>query len=277
MRSGVRIQSPLETCAYLPQRASRMLYDYVLELQPAEYEVLLREGWRRFGRVVFRPNCPGCWACQSLRVRVREFQPDRSQRRTWRANAGKVRVEIGVPSLTREKLDLYDRHHSFRSETRGWMPQPAGDAAAYVNTFVRNPFPTQEWCYYLGQRLVGVGYVDRLPQALSAIYFFYDPDMRRLGLGTFNILQMIAYAAQAEIPYVYLGYYVAGCKSLAYKANFCPNEILYPDGAWRMFRTRRVADSPPLSLPMWQEKDAGSHSSCPQDDKESCQDQVQPA
>ena len=44
--------------------------------------------------------------------------------------------------------------------------------------FVENPFPTEEWCYYDGARLIAVGYVDQLAEGLSAIYFYYDPDER---------------------------------------------------------------------------------------------------
>jgi leucyl-tRNA---protein transferase len=38
------------------------------------------------------------------------------------------------------------------------------------------------------------------------------------------------------LPHLYLGYHVAGCRSLEYKANFRPNETLGVDGKWRTFR-----------------------------------------
>ena len=66
----------------------------------------------------------------------------------------------------------------------------------------------------VGERLVGVGYVDALPQGLSAIYFFYEPDERGRSLGTYNVLRILAGAATRQLPHVYLGYYVAGCRSL---------------------------------------------------------------
>ena len=102
-----------------------------------------------------------------------------------------------------------------------------------MDSFVNNPFPTLEFRYHLKDRLVGVGYVDDLPQGLSAIYCFYDPDERRRGLGTWNVLNIIDLAAARRIPHVYLGYYVEACPSLAYKARFRPNEIRSPDGVWR--------------------------------------------
>ena len=72
-------------------------------------------------------------------------------------------------------------------DEKGWPDHGPKDPADYADSFVDNPFPTEEWCYYLGDRLVGVGYVDVLPDGLSAIYFFYDPDERDRSLGTFNV------------------------------------------------------------------------------------------
>src|SRR5262249_24096764 len=157
------------------------------------------------------------------------------QRRACRANAGIVELHIGEPSVTRSKLRLYDRYHAFQSEARGWPSQPAKNAEEYANSFVNNPFRTEEWCYYLGDDLIGVGYVDDLPDGMSAIYFFYDPAERKRGLGTWNVLNVIRAAQHRSIPHVYLGYYVGNCPSMMYKARFVPNQVLGPDGSWRDF------------------------------------------
>jgi arginine-tRNA-protein transferase len=102
---------------------------------------------------------------------------------------------------------------------------------------VDNPFPTEEWCYYLRRQLVGVGYVDALPGGLSAIYFYYDPDHRNRSLGTWNVLCLVRECLVRKMPHLYLGYYVAGCPSLSYKASFLPNQLLTPDGRWQDFRS----------------------------------------
>jgi len=78
--------------------------------------------------------------------------------------------------------------------------------------------------------------VDALPEGLSAIYFYYDPRERNRSPGTFNVLSILREAAARGLPHVYLGYYVEGCRSLEYKARFCPNEVLGEDGVWRRFR-----------------------------------------
>jgi arginine-tRNA-protein transferase len=152
-------------------------------------------------------------------------------------NENNVTLKIGNPCLTKDRSDLYHAFHAFHAEFKGWPGAEGRDANDYIESFVENPFPTQEWCYYLHGKLIGVGYVDVVPGALSAIYFYYDPDERYRSPGTWNVLSLLEYAKAQSIPKLYLGYYVAGCRSMEYKAGFTPNEVLHPDGCWRLFRS----------------------------------------
>ena len=223
------------TCSYLPDRVSQMEYEIVGQLSPSEYLERMKAGWRRFGYSLFRPACPSCQMCRSVRVPVATFRPDRSQKRAWAVNESDVRLVVGTPVVTRAKLALYDTFHAFQTDAKGWPDHGAKDPADYIETFVENPFAAEEWCYYVGDRLVGVGYVDCLAEGLSAIYFFYDPDERHRSLGTFNVLSVIRVAADRGLPHVYLGYYVEGCRSLEYKGRFRPNEAIGADGVWGPF------------------------------------------
>jgi len=226
--SHTTLLSAPETCPYLPERVTQMRYEITVDLTPATYTARLDAGWRRFGPIVFRHECPSCQSCQSLRIPVRSFQPSAGQRRVWRKNADVVEIRLASPSTTAEKLDLFRRFHRHGHEYKGW---PA-DAGHDLSLFTINPFRTEEWTFFVGERLVAVGYVDALSEGLSAIYFFHDPHEARRSLGTFNILSMIEQARQRELKFVYLGYYVAGCRSLEYKARFLPNEVLNERGEW---------------------------------------------
>ena len=237
MHSLVTFSTPPHPCSYLAAESASLRYDIVGELTAEEYQIKLMEGWRRFGHSLFRPECPSCRKCISLRIPVDEFQPDRSQRRAWAANENEVRLEVGEPAVTREKLDLYDRFHTAQTDRIGWPSHAPKDPDDYIDSFVENPFPSEEWCYRLGDKLVGVGYVDRLPLGLSAIYFFHDPEERRRSLGTFNVLSTIRRAFQLNLPHVYLGYYVEGCRSLEYKSRFRPTQALQSDGSWKVHLT----------------------------------------
>ena len=174
MESLFRYTAPASTCGYLPDQRWSLEYEMVANLAPAEFEERLEEGWRRFGAMMFHPKCPACRACQSLRVAVAKFAPSRSQRRAWRMNDGVLEVRVGAPSVTRAKLNLYDRFHAFQQGAKGWPEHPPKDVDSYRESYVHNPPFTEEWCYYLQGRLVGVGYADNLPNSMSAIYFFYD-------------------------------------------------------------------------------------------------------
>jgi len=235
MESLFRYVAPPSSCGYLPDQLWSLEYEMVASLTAAEYLGRMLAGWRRFGGMLFRPRCQGCQACRSLRVDVARFRPNRSQRRVARANEGRVELRIGRPSVSRAKLELYDRYHAFQTDLKGWPLHPAKDAASYRESFVHNPAFTEEWCYHVDGRLAGVGYVDDVVGGLSAIYFFYDPEQRARGLGTWNVLTLLAEAARRGRPYAYLGYYVPDCRSLAYKASFRPNQVLGPDGQWHDF------------------------------------------
>ena len=233
METKLRWADPPDRCDHGLDHICRREYLCVTAVDPDEYMAYMLAGWRRFGHMLFRRSCSGPGACRSLRVDVARFHADRSQRRTHKANDGAVRLSIGTPKVTREKVALFDRFHVDRSERRGWPPHDPGDAEDYASSFVSNPFPTQEWCYFLGEVLVGVGYVDVLAGGLSAIYFTHDPRCRDRSLGTWNVLSLLDRASALGLPHVYLGYFAEGCASLRYKGRFRPNQCLDPDGVWR--------------------------------------------
>ncbi len=232
MESLFQYVAPPSPCGYLPDQWWSLEYEMMGAMSAAEYQERLLAGWRRFGSMVFRPRCPACTACRSLRVLVERFRPNRSQRRAWNTNAGHVALHIGRPTVSPARLRLYDHYHAFQTTAKGWPEHPAKDADSYIHSFVDNPFHTEEWCFVLNGNLVGVGYVDVLPRAMSAIYFFYDPAVRQRSLGTWNVLCLIDECRARGLPHLYLGYYVAGCPSLAYKARFGPNQIRTTEGKW---------------------------------------------
>jgi arginine-tRNA-protein transferase len=243
MESLFRYIAPPSQCGYLPSERWSLEYEMVADLTAPEYAERLEAGWRRFGAMMFRPQCPECQACRSLRVDVARYHPNRSQRRAWKANVDDIEVRVGPPVASREKLRLYDRFHAFQTDAKGWPEHPPKDVSSYRESFVHNPAFTEEWCYYHrapagapdASRLVGVGYVDRMRASMSAIYFFYDPAVRERSLGTYNVMRLLDECRRRSVPWLYLGYYVKGCRSLEYKGNFRPNQILTAGGAWHGF------------------------------------------
>lgn len=201
-----------------------MEYRVMTEVSPDELEWMLKRGWRRFGHLYFRPKCPMCAECVSLRIPVTTFAPNKSQRRAWK-RCERLHVATRTPIVDDERLALYHAWHEMREQTRGWKTSRIG-ADEYTRTF-SEPHPCAlEMDYYDGDRLVAVGFIDHTPNALSSVYFFYHPDVRALGLGVASILFEVDYARQHELEHVYLGYRVRDCPSTAYKSQFKPHDLL---------------------------------------------------
>jgi arginine-tRNA-protein transferase len=220
---------PLEPCAYLPDRDGALETRLMLEVSPTELEALLVRGWRRFGPSYFRPACRACGECVSIRIPTERFAPSKSQRRA-RRDCSHLEVVVGAPQVDETRLALYHRWHAAREQARGWEPAVL-DVRGYAIEFAFPHPAAREVAYYellpgAPRRLVGVGLCDQTPGAWSAAYFFYDPDYARRSLGVANVLVQVELARSLGIPFVYLGYRVAGCASMRYKAGFRPHELL---------------------------------------------------
>jgi arginine-tRNA-protein transferase len=84
----------------------------------------------------------------------------------------------------------------------------------------------KEVLYFYDDKMVAVDLIDFTDNGISSIYFFYDPDFAGLSLGKYSIYQQILLARSQGLSWIYLGYYVDGCPSLAYKADFKPHQLL---------------------------------------------------
>jgi arginine-tRNA-protein transferase len=231
MREILRFVTDSEPCPYLRDRRARLLYRMIPALEKAQYSRELDRGFRRFGIGVFRPVCESCAECVPLRLRIEALRPTRSQRRAL-IRSQDLDVEVGEPSFSDEKLDLYHRFHAQRTRARGW-PTARLTESEYRETFVVNAAPTLEVQYRLEGTLVAVAYAGEADDALNAIYAYHDPDHARRSLGTLNVLRLCEEGRRRAKTFVYLGYRVKGCPSMEYKASFRPHEIRGEDGVWR--------------------------------------------
>jgi arginyl-tRNA--protein-N-Asp/Glu arginylyltransferase len=221
------VEEPHE-CAYLPTERASLDVRVMSDVTPSDLEALLERGWRRFGPIYFRPMCTDCAACVSLRVVAAHFTPSPSQRRAARA-CQRLRRVVGRPRVDDERLALYARWHAQRERSRGWEPNPQTPERYRLEFAFPHPCAREAALYddERDGRLVGLGLFDETPHALSAAFFFHDPDYGRMSLGTANVLSLVADAQTSDRAHVYLGYCVGGCASLRYKANFRPHELLY--------------------------------------------------
>ena len=221
-------------CAYLPEKKVRMRYKYVMEPTKEFCSAVIKRGWRRFGKYYFHPTCNGCNECKSLRIDVENFKYSRSQRRVLKRNQD-TKIIIQKPTISQMHLDLYKRYHTFKSQKDGWS-QKSISYSEYHENFVDGAMDFgKEVLYIVDEKLVGVDLIDILDDGISAIYFFYDPDYPKLSLGTYSLLYQIELAKLLNLKYIYLGYWVDGCKAFAYKTKFKPLEKL--DGYFDVLET----------------------------------------
>jgi leucyl-tRNA---protein transferase len=229
MQELLRYVEPPRRCSYIPYERASLEVRGVASLTGEEYADLLARGYRRFGWQIFRPACPACRKCRSVRLLPREYELSGSERRVLRKNAH-IRAELRPLFMSREHITLYNEYHRFMHQHRGW-PKQQTSPDEYAREFLSGGSESgRQWLYFDADRLVGVSLMDQVPGAISLTYFFHDPEWRALSPGTFSILNQLRYAKAAGLQYAYLGYWIEECPSMQYKGRFRPREILadYP-------------------------------------------------
>ena len=83
-------------------------------------------------------------------------------------------------------------------------------------------------------KLIGTVLTDVQNDGLSAVYSFFDPAETKRSLGTYMIMDMIDFAKQIGLPWLYLGYYVEDSSKMYYKARFQPASV-FIEGQWRKY------------------------------------------
>lgn len=214
-----------EKCSYLEGHEQITHYKIIEQCHVEAYHALVIRGWRRFGSMFFRPVCRDCEACESVKIDVDAYAFSRSARRILK-KAGKFRTLIQRPTLTSAHLELFQRYHDHMKEKRDWQTQTI-TAKNYYLSFVNGHGDFgYEVLYFDDEKLIAVDLVDLLPDGISSIYFYYDPDYASYSLGHYSLYQQIQYAKKRGLPWIYLGYYVQGCQSLRYKKDYKPLYLL---------------------------------------------------
>lgn len=225
-------QGTAHLCSYLPEQTAVMqVVDPQFPLSASHYGMLLESGFRRSGDMVYRPGCPACSACKPARIDTGAFQPNRSQRRCLKMNR---EIELKVtPSLQERHFRLYQEYLLAR-HADGDM---SADSIEEMQRFLLS-----EWSETLllegwqDQQLLFVAVTDVVDGGLSALYTFFDPALHQRSLGTYAILQQIEQAKQLGLKWLYLGYWVAGCQKMSYKANFSALQVLTRNEGWQALK-----------------------------------------
>ncbi len=121
-----------QPCPYLQGQSERKLFTALTgEGARALNDTLSKQGFRRSQNVLYRPACSECAACLSARIRVADFTPTRSQRRTLARNAHLHR-EATSPWATDEQFSLFRRYLDSRHADGGMADMDIFEFAAMI-------------------------------------------------------------------------------------------------------------------------------------------------
>lgn len=221
-------------CGYLPGRQATSLFiDPGNNDAMQHYSRFLQSGFRRSGRLIYRPHCQSCSECVSVRLPVQEFVPRRGHRRVLKRNSDLIVTER-LPYFSEEQFQLYRKYQSSR-HTDGSMDHD--DCNAYEDFLVKSPVDTRFFEFRTSNcpdknQLLALAVTDVVDDGFSAVYTFFDPGETRRGLGVYAILWQIQQAAAMGLEYLYLGYWIKDCRKMSYKQEYQPLEA-WRDGVWR--------------------------------------------
>lgn len=249
-------------CSYLPDLQARsQVASPSLLITPPVYSELVQHGFRRSGTYTYRPRCDTCQACVPLRIVAKDFTLSRSQRRTWVKHEN-LQATLHELQDKPEYFALYQRYQNARHRNGG---MDNDDHESYLNFLLqshvdtllvefREPFDratstssgqaTSTGPLVLGEvegsgpaqdkqgilRMVSV--IDLLGDGLSSVYTFFEPDLPGTSFGVYNVLWQIDLCLQLELDFVYLGYWIADSRKMAYKTQYQPAQGLI-DGTWQ--------------------------------------------
>lgn len=214
--------TPPHPCSYLPgESATTVFLDPEAPLDQARYSALSRLGFRRSGVHLYRPHCAQCTACIPLRVVAQAFRPHRRHRRVLKRNADLTFREVPARASD-EHYALYARYISERHRDGDMYPPTRDQFESFLLSTWAEPRCLE---LRLGPKLLGAAITDRLDDGLAAVYTYFDPEETDRSLGTFAILNQLAWCRREALPYLYLGYWIRRADKMRYKHEYQPCEL----------------------------------------------------
>jgi arginine-tRNA-protein transferase len=222
-------------CSYLADKEERLLIAVDERLQNnRSYSLLMMEGFRRSGDQSYRPHCPSCNACQSVRVVVDEFIPSKSQKRSLKRNA---HFNVSTSdNLKNVYYPLYENYINTCHQDGAMFPANEQQFETFLSSKLTKQLFIETWLVENEENtLVCVAVTDVLINGLSAVYTFYHPDFKSYGLGVYSILTQINLCKELGLKHLYLGYQIDDCKKMNYKNRYFPYEK-YIDQQWLLIQ-----------------------------------------
>ena len=215
-----------EPCSYLDNRKSVSAFaNPHMDMDMRTYNELIQHGFRRSGGYIYRPHCPSCQECISVRVPVKKHTYSRNEMRVIKRNAD-LKISIVSGRFRDEHFDLYRRYINSRHND-GSMANPS--KSDYHRFLICDWTDTIFFEYRLNRILIAVAVCDVTDSGLSAVYTFFDQDHADRSPGHFAILNQIQETRLRDLDYLYLGYWIRDCSKMSYKRRYKPLEAFVGD------------------------------------------------
>jgi len=221
-------------CSYLDDKEEQLIMLVDPEVHAKQhYPALMSIGFRRSGDQVYRPHCPECNGCESLRVNSQNFKLSKSQKRLVNKNKHFTTFISAAPKAS--YYPLYERYiNQVHKEGVMYPASPEQFESFLACSWGEMLFIE----VYDAEQLISVSVTDQLctdsATDWSAFYCFYDPDYSEHSLGKYAVLQQLDLAKQKNITFLYLGYYILDCQKMNYKNQFNPHQR-FINQQWKSF------------------------------------------
>ena len=210
-----------------------------VDVAPAQMDRFWAEGWRHFGIFFFRyraaPHDGKIFNVLPLRIDLQRFRLTRSLKRVLAKNQDS-RVCIRPATVDEAKKSLFLKHRLRFKEN---LPSSLDDFMSPYPDSV--PCLNLELCVYLGEKLVGVTFLDVGETATSAVYAIFDPAETRRSLGIMMMLQSIQLSRERAYRYYYPGYAYREPFAYDYKKRFIGLEYLDWETGWKPYSRETVS------------------------------------
>ncbi|KAL4777447.1 arginine-tRNA-protein transferase [Aspergillus nidulans var. acristatus] len=156
--------------------------------------------------------------------------------------AHRFEVNLEGDTVSQAKFDLFRKYQTkvHKEDVSKWQTK---DFKRFLCSGLKRSEPNGRdvqrrigsWhqCYRLDGKLIAVAVLDLMPNGVSSVYIFYDPDYEQWEIGKLSAMREIAFAVEQGYQYYYMGYYIHSCQKMRYKGNFRPQYILDPESyAW---------------------------------------------
>ena len=126
-----------DKCSYIKDKEQTTHYKVIENCSTQNCQDLIERGFRRFGKMYFRPICGDCQECQSIKIDVENFTFSKSQKRIIK-KASHIKSYVQVPTLSQAHLDLFTKYHLHMKDKKEWTYNET-TPEHYYQSFVTGP------------------------------------------------------------------------------------------------------------------------------------------